>query len=82
MTTTLTATDTPLSALLKTVAHLTARTGTAPSVALGHVMGKMAAERPQLLGKVLTEMAARPQVTARLDDLLEAGDVLAEKIGA
>lgn len=80
--TTITATDTPLSALLKTVAHLAQRTGKAPSVVIGHVLGKMATERPELLGKVLAEMAARPEFTARLDDLLDAGDVLAEKIGA
>lgn len=82
MTTTITPTDTPLSALLKTAARIATTSGCTVSTAIEHVMGKMATERPQLLGKVLAEMAQRPEFTAHLDDLLAAGDDLAAKIGA
>lgn len=60
---------TALEGFLLTVARLV-EGGRTPAAAAGHLMERMAAERPTLLGKVLAELAARPDVAARVEGLI------------
>jgi hypothetical protein len=59
----------PLEGFLLTVARLV-KDGRTPAAAAGHLMERMAAERPTLLGKVLAELAARPDVAAQFEGLI------------
>ena len=70
---------TALSLLLTTAATISQRDGISPAAAVGHIMGRMATERPSLLGKVLAEMAARPEFADSLADLLDMGEMVAAR---